>query len=277
MTAFGAEHPGGKKILLNEAGKDASKKFKQFHSVEAVMKQYGPKLYVGDVGEAKKEDAPINVAALQVSEGPFGNQLPYSEPNWYQGWNSPYYNDSHRRFRAALRAFHDKEVAPYVHEWDEAKKLPPQIFEKMADFGLFGALVKKWPEGVPEPKIAGGAITRDELDPFHALIFMDEINRNGSGGFSWGVIGGLGIGLPPILNFGSKTLHQKYAGPCLLGKKVICLAITEPSGGSDVANLHCRAVKTDDGRHYIVNGEKKWITNGAYAGTPNVLALLFVC
>ena len=157
VTAFAAEHPGGKKILINEAGKDASKKFKQFHSVEAVMKQYAPKLYVGEIGEAKKEE--IAVAQLQVTDGPFGNPLPYAEPNWYQGWNSPYYNDSHRRFRAALRTFHDKEIAPYVHEWDEAKTLPPSIFQKMADFGLFGAILPKesWPEGIPEPPIAGAA------------------------------------------------------------------------------------------------------------------------
>lgn len=63
-------------------------------------------------------------------------------------------------------------------------------------------------------------IKREELDPFHALIFVDEINRNGSGGFAWGVLGGLGIGLPSILNFGSDYLKQKYAGPCLLGQKV---------------------------------------------------------
>jgi len=92
-------------------------------------------------------------------------------------------------------------------------------------------------------------------------------------------MGGLGIGIPPILNFGSKHLIQKYGGPCLLGQKVICLAVTEPSGGSDVANLSCKAVKTADGRHYIVNGEKKWITNGAYAGIvivslPGLLVLV---
>jgi alkylation response protein AidB-like acyl-CoA dehydrogenase len=50
-----------------------------------------------------------------------------------------------------------------------------------------------------------------------------------------------------------------------MGEKVICLAITEPTAGSDVANLKCTAKKTADGKHYIVNGEKKWITNGVFA------------
>lgn len=60
----------------------------------------------------------------------------------------------------------------------------------------------------------------NEVDPFHELIFIDEMNRNGAGGFSWGVMGGLGIGLPPILNFGSPFLKKTIGGPCLLGEKV---------------------------------------------------------
>ena len=83
----------------------------------------------------------------------------------------------------------------------------------------------------------------------------------------WGLIGGLGIGLPPILRFGSDELRNRIAPGCISGHKRICLAITEPSGGSDVANLTTTAEKTEDGawallehangsgKHYIVNGE----------------------
>jgi len=77
--------------------------------------------------------------------------------------------------------------------------------------------------------------------------------------------GGLAIGLPPIIHFGSPELKSRVGIPCLKGEKIICLAITEPTGGSDVANLFCEARKTPDGKFYIVNGEKKWITNGVYA------------
>merc|ERR1719247_2975360 len=76
-------------------------------------------------------------------------------------------------------------------------------------------------------------------------------------------MGGLGIGLPPILRFGSDTVKNKCARDCLSGDKVICLAITEPTAGSDVANLKCTAEKQGD--HYLLNGEKKWITNGVFA------------
>jgi len=68
-----------------------------------------------------------------------------------------------------------------------------------------------------------------------------------------------------VLHFGNKALQEKVCRPCLMGEKVICLAITEPSAGSDVANLKTTAKLTPDGKHYIVNGEKKWITNGVFA------------
>lgn len=81
----------------------------------------------------------------------------------------------------------------------------------------------------------------------------------------WGLFAGLFVGLPPILNFGSNYLINKVTKDCLMGKKVICLAVTEPYAGSDVANIQTIAKKTEDGKYYIVNGEKKWITNGIYA------------
>ncbi len=64
------------------------------------------------------------------------------------------------------------------------------------------------------------------------------------------------------MKFANKALKDKVAGPCLKGDKIICLAITEPWAGSDVANIRTEAKLTADGKHYIVNGEKKWITNG---------------
>jgi alkylation response protein AidB-like acyl-CoA dehydrogenase len=67
------------------------------------------------------------------------------------------------------------------------------------------------------------------------------------------------------LYYGSNYLKEKVCGPTLRGDKIICLAITEPYAGSDVASLRCEAKLTPDGRHYIVNGEKKWITNGVFA------------
>jgi alkylation response protein AidB-like acyl-CoA dehydrogenase len=81
----------------------------------------------------------------------------------------------------------------------------------------------------------------------------------------WNLIGGFGIGMPPVMRYAKKALRDRIAPGILQGDKRICLAITEPDAGSDVANLTCEAKLSEDGKHYIVNGEKKWITNGIWA------------
>lgn len=101
-------------------------------------------------------------------------------------------------------------------------------------------------------------------DLFHEMLLTDEISRAGSGGLVWNLIGGFGIGCPPLVKFGKKPLVDRIIPGILNGDKRICLAITEPDAGSDVANLTCEAKLTEDGKHYIVNGEKKWITNGIW-------------
>jgi len=273
VTKFAAEHPGGKKVLFNVGGKDATAQFDQFHKKETLLK-YGPQLYVGKLAAAEhikemreqREPASAKPMELALSPEAFGEQIPYGDPAWYQDWNSPYYKDSHRKYRAAVREFVEKEVIPYCHDWDEAKSLPKELYLKCAQAGILpGVVGAPWPTHfVPEVKLPGG-IKPEEFDQFHELILTDEIARCGSGGVMWGVSGGLSIGLPPILNYGSTQLKDRVAGPCLRGEKIICLAITEPSAGSDVANLKSEAKLTPDGKHYVVNGEKKWITNGVFA------------
>jgi len=81
----------------------------------------------------------------------------------------------------------------------------------------------------------------------------------------WNILGGFGIGIPPVIKHGKKALVDRIVPDILNGSKRICLAITEPDAGSDVANLTCEAKLSEDKTHYIVNGEKKWITNGIYA------------
>ena len=120
--------------------------------------------------------------------------------------------------------------------------------------------------GSPWPREYTGSLDPPEnYDYFHELIAIDEVARCGSGGVLWGLFEGLQIGLPPVLNFGSPYLKNKCAAACLQGEKVICLAITEPGAGSDVANIKTTAVKDKSGDFFVVNGEKKWITNGVFA------------
>ena len=82
--------------------------------------------------------------------------------------------------------------------------------------------------------------------------------RSGLQGPSASLTTGIAFGVPPILKFGSQELQDRFLPDILLGRKRICIAITEPEAGSDVANIQTTAEKTDDRKYYIVNGIKKW-------------------
>eukprot|EP01111_Echinosteliopsis_oligospora_P014815 TRINITY_DN5681_c1_g2_i1.p1 TRINITY_DN5681_c1_g2~~TRINITY_DN5681_c1_g2_i1.p1 ORF type:complete len:595 (+),score=210.74 TRINITY_DN5681_c1_g2_i1:29-1813(+) len=202
---------------------------------------------------------------LPGMENMFGELSPYCDPNWYQGWNSPYYSESHKNFRAAMREIIERDWIPNVQAWEEARSVPREMFEKAYKQGwLAGFIGPPWPVKYAGDYIVGG-VKPEEFDPFHELILQDEFGRIGAGGVIGALFGGLSIGLPPVMHFGSPSLKDKVCTECLQGKKIICLAITEPEAGSDVANLTTTAVKTPDGKFYVVNGEKKWITNGIWA------------
>ncbi|CAG8575653.1 2229_t:CDS:2 [Funneliformis caledonium] len=259
VTNFLNEHPGGKKVLLKVAGTDATKQFDNFHAV-SILDKY-TKLQLGVVGDNQEE---VSSESASV-DGPFGDLVPFGDPYWYQDFYSPYYNDSHRRVRAAVRKFVETEIMPYTFDWDEAKKIPQELFIKAGKVGILPAVCgAPWPGKYTDIQPIGG-VKVEEFDHFHEFIVTDELARCGSGGVLWGLTGGLGIGLPPILKFASEELKRKVAPECLAGVKNICLAITEPYAGSDVANIKTEAKLTADGKHYIVNGEKKWITNGVFA------------
>ncbi|CAI2187120.1 4685_t:CDS:2 [Funneliformis geosporum] len=257
VTNFLNEHPGGKKVLLKVAGTDATKQFDNFHAA-SILEKY-TKLQIGVIGQ---EEVSSEVASV---DGPFGDLVPHGDPYWYQDFYSPYYNDSHRRVRAAVRKFVESEIMPYTFDWDEAKKIPQELFIKAGKAGILPAVCgAPWPGKYTDIKPIGG-VKVEEFDHFHEFIVSDELARCGSGGVLWGLTGGLGIGLPPIIKFASEELKRRVAPECLAGVKNICLAITEPYAGSDVANIKTEAKLSADGQHYIVNGEKKWITNGVFA------------
>ncbi len=266
VSKFHRLHPGGSGVITRLGGQDATDQFVSLHG-EHVMKKYEANLVIGTVAGAKvsAEKNRKAIDAQNSKNGTFGDLVPYGDPAWYHGWNSPYYNDSHIRFRAAIRKFVDTELMPNVHNWDEAKQLPKGIHKKCAEAGwLAGVIGPPWPTEYVGDKIAGD-VKPTEFDVFHELILIDELARTGSGGVVWGLMEGLQIGMPPLFHFATKEQRDKVAAECLRGEKVICLAITEPYAGSDVAGIKTTAKKTEDGKHYIVNGEKKWITNGIFA------------
>ena len=162
---------------------------------------------------------------------------------------SPFYTPEHEAFRQSLRRFVAKEIEPFVNERDEAGEFPRELYKKAASVGYLGL-------GYPERY--GGI----ECDRFMRVIAMQEIARGGSGGVAAGLFTHT-IAAPPILNRGSEEMKARVLPQILSGEKIAALAITEPSGGSDVANL--RTIAGRDGDHYVINGCKTFITSGMRA------------
>ena len=103
-------------------------------------------MYIGDIASASASGNEVKAVAVAGLTGPFGEMVPFGDPTWYQDWNSPYYNDSHRRFRTAIRAFVEKEITPFCHEWDEAKAIPRKLWEKCYEAGWLPAVAgAPWP------------------------------------------------------------------------------------------------------------------------------------
>ena len=137
------------------------------------------------------------------------------------------------------------------------------MFLKCGEYGLLAARIG------PGPHLAGrtlpGGVSPEEFDYFHELIAHEEMAALGLSGYADGLGCGMVIGLPPVIHFGKKELAARVVDEVLSGRKKICLSITEPFVGSDVASIQATAVKSECGRYYIVNGVKKWITNGMFA------------
>ncbi|MFT5573725.1 MAG: acyl-CoA dehydrogenase [Cryomorphaceae bacterium] len=163
--------------------------------------------------------------------------------------NNPDLTPEHEEWRLSLRKFLDKEVAPHFDEWDENGKIPDSMWKKAADFGLLGM-------GYPEKY---GGIS-EGIDQHHSNIVGEELGRIGSAGGIASTLLVHGIGLPPVVNFASEEIKQEVIPAVLSGDKRISLGITEPSGGSDVANIKTTARR--EGDYFIVNGSKTFISGG---------------
>ena len=165
--------------------------------------------------------------------------------------SNPYLTAVHEEWRAQVRRFMDREVMPFAADWDEAGELPRELWAKAAEVGILGL-------GYPEE--LGGVSEGTDLWFFN--IMTEEVARAGVGGIFASLLIH-GIGLPPVVNFARDAVKQAVAPAVLSGEKRISLGITEPGGGSDVANIQTTARR--EGDHYIVNGSKTFISGGMKA------------
>lgn len=163
---------------------------------------------------------------------------------------SDYFSETHQQVRMSARKFVATHVLPYINDWEEAGEFPRSLYRQAGDDGLLA---------IGFPEALGGV---GENDVFLKVAVSEELMRSTSGGLV-ASLGSLDIGLPPVVKWARPEIRERIVPPVLRGEKIAALAITEPGGGSDVANLKTRALR--DGDHYIVNGSKTFITSGLRA------------
>lgn len=192
---------------------------------------------------------------MSIKFKPYGNtKIPFSEPSWYRGAPTPFFNEYHDKWRRKVRNFVEKELKPFASKWTEEKYTPIVLIRKRAyKAGILSPYA---------PVELGGTPPEGGWDSLMLLIWVDELMRSGITGAITCIFTITYMSLPHTLRYGSRSLIDRVARPCLRGEACICVALTEPHGGSDLASIQTTASKTDDGKFYVVNGAKKFITSG---------------
>jgi acyl-CoA dehydrogenase len=167
------------------------------------------------------------------------------------------FGPEHEEFRGTVRRFIDKEIRPNVDRWEQAQQFPRDLFRR---FGALDLLGLKYQEKY------GGT----NAGVIYEAVLFEELGRCGSGGVAAGIGAHVAIATPPINDFGTDEQRQRWLAPAIKGEKIVALAVTEPSGGSDIAHVETSARR--DGDTYLLNGSKMFITNGVNADVVVVLA-----
>jgi citronellyl-CoA dehydrogenase len=156
------------------------------------------------------------------------------------------FTDEHEQLRESIRRFVIKELQPHAEEWEETT-FPDWVFRRMGELGFLG---------LDKPERYGG----QGGDYYTSLVLAEEIVHARCGGLAMGLAVHTDMAMPPILAFGTEEQKQEWVVPAIKGEKILCLGISEPDAGSDVAGIKTRAVR--DGDEYVINGSKTFITNG---------------
>lgn len=160
---------------------------------------------------------------------------------------NPFDTEERRNFREMLIRFVASEIKPWADEWDEAGEIPWELHEKVGALGAFGFDVEE----------QYGGLGFD--DYFMRAAYSEEFAKCGANGIP-AALGGRTISIGPIQNLANETIKQRVLADVVAGRKGSSLAITEPSGGSDVVNMQTYAHR--DGDEWVINGSKTFITGG---------------
>ena len=160
------------------------------------------------------------------------------------------FTEEHELLRQSITKFCEKEIIPYVEEWEKNEHCEKSIFKKMGEKGFLGV-------SFPEEYGGGG------MDFWGAVVVIQGLANSNIAGLSMSLYAHTYLPLPLIAALGTKEQKEKYLIPALKGDKIAALGVTEPGAGSDVAGIKTTAV--DKGDHYEINGSKMFITNGNIA------------
>ncbi len=164
--------------------------------------------------------------------------------------NSAYFSEEHDLFRASLKDFLQKEVVPYIEQWEKSGTIDRFIWKKFGEMGFLG---------ISYPEVYGGL----NLDLFYMVILLEELQKIKSSGFAAAIWAHVYLAMTHLNAEGDERIKKEYLAPSIAGEKIGALCISEPFGGSDVAGMRTNAIKNGD--KYIINGSKTFITNGVYA------------
>ena len=158
------------------------------------------------------------------------------------------FTDEHEQLRESIHRFVVAELQPHAEEWEQTT-FPDSVFARMGELGFLG---------LDKPEQYGG----QGGDYYTSLVLAEELAHAHSGGLVMGVAVHTDMAMPPILAFGTEEQKQQWVVPAIQGRKILCLGITEPDAGSDVAGIKTRAVHDPGAGEYVINGSKTYITNG---------------
>jgi citronellyl-CoA dehydrogenase len=170
------------------------------------------------------------------------------------------FTQDHVEMRETLNKFIEKEINPYVDEWEKAHAFPAhELFKKMGSAGFLG--VNRDPE-------YGGL----GLDYSYNMALAEEYGNIRCSGVGMAIGVQADMAVPALARFGSQELKKTFLAPSIAGDFVACLGVSEPGAGSDVASIRTNAKPKKDSDDLVINGSKMWITNGAQADWICLLA-----
>jgi len=167
------------------------------------------------------------------------------------------FSDEHEQFRIQLRKFLAERVTPFAAEWEAKREIPRSIRNELGQMGFLGFCY--------DPAYGGLGV-----DPLFRVVMAEELGKCGCMGFAVSVAVHNDMSTTYLADLGTDEQKKRWLAPCIEGKSVCAIAITDPAAGSDVAGITTAAEKTADG--YILNGQKTFITNGHYADVIVVAA-----